>query len=135
MYSIHVCIGSSPDEYHSKSRTVEIAQRVLTGDDVRTICKRLKSASKDWFDLGIALGVEMTDLKDIEHDYHYNKRCLMEMVSKRLEATDPRHPMTWPYICECLRSPNVERNDVAKEIEDTYVRTATAVAHSATNLS
>ncbi len=41
----------------------------------------------------------------------------MEMVVKRLEVTDPEHPMTWPYICECLRSPIVERNDVAQEIE------------------
>ncbi len=49
------------------------------------------------------------------------------IVSKRLEVTDP--PMTWPYICECLTRPTVERNDVAEEIEDKYVRTATAVAH------
>ncbi len=135
---MRVCIGSSPEEHPSNSQTVEIAQRpsmVLTGDDIQTICKSLKSASKDWFDLGFALGVKMTDLKDIEHDYRHNKRCLMEMVSKRLEVTDPEHPMTWPYICECLRSPTVERNDVAEEIEDNYVRTATAVAHSATNLS
>ena len=53
------------------------------------------------------------------------------IVSKRLEVTDP--PMTWPYICECLTRPTVERNDVAEEIEDKYVRTATTVAHSATN--
>ncbi len=109
---------------------------VLTGADILTICESLKTASYNWFDLGLALGVSNSDLKDIEHDnHHINKRCLREMVSKRLEATDPRHPMTWPYICECLRSPTVERNDVAEEIKDNYVRTATAVAHSATNLS
>ena len=122
-----MCTGSSEekDTWNGGSAHQPI---VLTGDDVQTICESLKSASKDWFDLGIALGVKMTDLKDIEHDYHYNKRCLMEMVSKRLEVTDPRHLMTWPYICECLRSPNVERNDVAEKIEDNYVRTPTAVA-------
>ncbi|XP_064382397.1 uncharacterized protein LOC135331236 [Halichondria panicea] len=48
----------------------------------------------------------------------------MEMVGKRLEVTDPEHPMTWPYICECLRRPTVERNDVAEEIEDKFEITA-----------
>ncbi len=105
---------------------------VLTGDDILTICQSLKTASYNWFDLGLALGVNNSDLKDIEDEYRHNKRCLREMVSKRLEVTDPKHPMTWPYMCECLRSPTVERNDVAEEIEDNYVRTAT---HSATNLS
>ena len=32
--------------------------------------------------------------------------------------TNPeQHPMTWPYICECLRSPTIEQSDVAQEIE------------------
>ncbi len=108
---------------------------VLTTADTQQICENLKSASKDWFELGMAFGMESSDLKDIEDEYRHNKRRLMEMVSKRLEVTDQEHPMTWPYICECLRSPNVERNDVAEKIERSYVRTATAVAHSATNLS
>ncbi len=55
------------------------------------------------------------------------------MVGKRLEVTDPEHPVTWPYICECLvRRPAVKRNDVADEIEVNCVRTATAVAHTNT---
>ena len=74
--------------------------------------------------------MKLTDLKNIEGQYPCNKCRLMEMVGKRLEVTDPEHPVTWPYICECLRRPAVERNDVADEIE---VSTATAVAH--TNLS
>ncbi len=77
--------------------------------------------------------MNITDLKDIEDQHASNKRRLTEMVGKRLEVTNPERPMTWPYICECLRRPTVARNDVAEEIEDKYVRTATAVAHSATN--
>ncbi|XP_064383408.1 uncharacterized protein LOC135332028 [Halichondria panicea] len=106
---------------------------VLTRADINTICESLKTATCNWFDLGLALGMKSNDLSDIEDEYRHNKRRLMEMVGKRLEVTDPEHPMTWPYICECLRRPTVERNDVAEEIEDKYVRTATAVAHSATN--
>ncbi|XP_064407588.1 uncharacterized protein LOC135352329 isoform X2 [Halichondria panicea] len=106
---------------------------VLTGDDIQAIRESLKNASKDWFDLGLAFGVKINVLENIEDDYRHNDRRLMKVVAKRLEVTDPEHPMTWPYICECLRRPTVERNDVAEEIEDKYVRTATAVAHSATN--
>ena len=50
------------------------------------------------------------------------------IVAKRLEVTDP--PMTWPYICECLRRPTVERKDVAEEIEDKYVRTCSNCSSS-----
>ena len=106
---------------------------VLTGDDILTICEKLRSASKNWFNLGLALGVNYYELEIIQDRYQDNNRRLMKVVARRLEVIDPEHPMTWPYICECLRRPTVERNDVAEEIEDKYVRTATAVAHSATN--
>ncbi len=130
-----MCVGLSQEEHPSRNEIVENAHQpiVLTKDDIQTICESLKDASKDWFDLGLALGVKSNDLENIEDEYRHNKRRLMKVVAKRLEANDPEHPMTWPYICECLRRPTVERNDVAEEIEDKYVRTATAVAHSATN--
>ena len=123
-----MCIGSSQEEHTNRNQRSSI---VLTGDDVLIICDSLNNASNDWFNLGLALGMKITDLEDIEDAYRHNQRRLMKMVGKRLQVTEP--PMTWPYICECLRRPTVERNDVAEEIEDKYVRTATAVAHSATN--
>ncbi len=85
--------------------------------DAQTIDESLEDASKDWFNLGLAFGLELSELKNIEDEYRYNKRRLTEVVVKRLQVTDPEHPMTWSYICECLRSPTVERNDVANEIE------------------
>ncbi len=106
---------------------------VLTQTNILKMCESLNSASKDWFNFGSALGVKLTDLKNIEGQYPCNKRRLTEMLGKRLEVTNPEHPVTWPYICDCLRHPTVERNDVADEIEVNCVRTATAVAH--TNLS
>ena len=129
-----MCTGSSEEK---DTRNGESANQpiVLTGADILTICKSLKTASYNWFKLGLALRVNYYELKNIESRYQDNDRRIMEVVSKRLEVTDPEHPMTWPYICECLRSPTVERNDVAEKIEDNYARTATAAAHSATNLS
>ena len=118
-----VCLGSSPENYRSKNQTVGIAKRpssnpiVLTGEDILIICENLKNASKDWFNLGLVFGIKFPDVKNIQDQCSDNNRRLTEMVGKRLEATDPEHPMTWPYICECLRNSLVERNDVAEEIE------------------
>ena len=90
---------------------------VLTEGDILSICEKLQTVINDWFTLGLAFGMKASKLKNIEYQYRHNKRRLMEMVGKRLEVTDPDHPMTWPYICECLRSPIVELSDVAEEIE------------------
>ncbi|XP_064407131.1 uncharacterized protein LOC135351978 isoform X3 [Halichondria panicea] len=109
--------GSSEEEHPSINSTKQSSSNpiVLT---TLTICEKLKTARKDWFDLGMAFGLKYSDLKDIEDQYkNNNKRCLTEMVGRRFECTDSDHPVTWPYICECLRSPTVERNDIAEEIE------------------
>ena len=110
---------SSSEEYAREVITKQSSYTpiVLTIKDAQTICEKLKSVSKDWFDLGLAFGLELSELKNIEDQCLHDKRCLMEIMGKRLEVTDPEHQMTWPYICECLRSPTVERNDVAEEIE------------------
>ena len=67
--------------------------------------------------MGLALGMKSFELENIQDRYQDNMHRLAMIVTKRLEVTDPEHPMTWPYICECLRRPTVERNDVAEEIE------------------
>ena len=114
-----VCIGSSPKKYRSKNQTSATSSNpiVLTEEDIAIICERLKNASKDWFNLGLVFGVKIADLTEIEDESRRIKCRLTEMVRKCLEVPDPEHPMTWSYICECLRRPTVERNDVAEEIE------------------
>ncbi len=89
----------------------------MTGADIPTIRERLDSASKDWFNLGLSFGITFVNLKNIGEQYHENNRRLMEVVGKRLEIVDQENPVTWPYICECLRCPTVKRSDVASEIE------------------
>ena len=84
-----MCIGSSQEEHPSRNQRSSI---VLTGDDVLIICDSLNNASNDWFNLGLALGMKITDLEDIEDAYRHNQRRLMKMVGKRLQVTEP--PMT-----------------------------------------
>ena len=52
-------------------------------------------------------------LENIQDQYSNDNRRLAEMVGQCL---DSKH-VTWHYICECLRTPTVQRNDVAEEIE------------------
>ncbi len=109
----------------TESSLEEFAREVITKQssstpiikDAQTICEKLKIASNKWFELGLAFGLEYNMLQDIQDQYTSNKRRLKEMVVKRLEVTDPEHPMTWPYICECLRCRTVGHTDLAKEIE------------------
>ena len=110
---------SSSEEYVREIITKQSSYTpiVLTEGDILSICEKLKSVSKDWFNLGLAFGLKPSELMNIKDQYLHNKRRLMEMVGKRLEVTNPEHPMTWPYICECLRNPTVKLNDVASEIE------------------
>ena len=126
-----VCVGSSLEEHASRNQTFRIEQRssiVLTGDDTVTNCEKLRSASKDWFNLGLALGMKFYELEN-NRDQSTDNVCRLTMiVAKRLEVTDP--PMTWPYKCECLRRPTVEHKDVAEEIEDKYVRTCSNCSSS-----
>ena len=40
--------------------------------------------------------------------------CLCQMLKNRLETGDR---LTWKDLCDCLKSPTVERKDLAKQIE------------------
>ncbi len=112
LLTVCVFIGSLPEP----NQTVEITKRpssnpvVLTGKDILIISESLKSASKNWFKLGVVFGITFSDVKNIKDQYSDNNRRLTKMVGKRLEATDPEHPITWPYICECLRNPLFEKS-------------------------
>ncbi len=65
----------------------------MTKKDIQTICEKLKSARTNWLNLGLAFELDTSDLKSIEAEYPRNNMlCLTEMVNKRLEVSDPKHP-------------------------------------------
>ncbi len=76
------------------------------------------SASLNWFDLGLALKLSYTDLKNFREMYRGdNKACLRETLACRLQSGDP---LTWGGMCTALRNSTVARNDVAEAIEGSY---------------
>ena len=79
------------------------------------MCERLHNARTKWEEIGLKLSVPPETLESINlrhKDYH--DKCLREMLTWYLEHDGP---LTWRDLCDCLRSPSVGRNDVAKVIE------------------
>ncbi len=70
-----------------------------------------------WFELGLALGIPVATLKDIESNEIYNKNRLREMLTQWLESSPSR---TWSDICNGLRSGTVRQDVLANTIEEKY---------------
>ncbi len=82
--------------------------------DLQSVYEKLILAAGNWLDLRLALGLGHGTLSNIKDDYHRNKDCLREMIATRLKTG----PLTYSEICQSLRAPTVERNDVAEAIEE-----------------
>ncbi len=55
----------------------------LSVNDLRVVYKALYRARKRWLPIGLELGLELSDLSNIEDQYAIkgNDRCLMEMLA------------------------------------------------------
>ncbi|XP_064385325.1 uncharacterized protein LOC135334177 isoform X4 [Halichondria panicea] len=88
---------------------------VLTISDILEVYEKVRSASPDWFNLGLALKLSYTDLTNFRDTYRGdNDVCLRETLARRLQSGGP---LTWEGICTALKHPTVKRNYVAVEIE------------------
>ncbi len=77
--------------------------------------EKVRSASPDWFNLGLALKLSYTDLTNFRDTYRDNDVCLRETLARRLQSGGP---LTWGGMCTALRHSTVARNDVAEAIEE-----------------
>ena len=105
-------------------------------DDVRQATKEVRAA---WYSLAIELGIdygtrkvrlvclvvcELYHLKPhsqaIESDYHYVDVCFHAVLKHWVRRTSP--PLMWTAIVRALKSPVINRRDIAEDIESTQVR-------------
>ncbi len=84
-------------------------------DDLPTLYERLFPARAKWRNIGLKLKVEPDTLEAIASKHNNPDDCLREMLTKRLQAVGS---LSWREVCNCLRSPIVDRNDVAEKIEE-----------------
>ncbi len=84
-------------------------------DDLFTLYEKLFLARTKWRNIGLKLKVTMDTIEAIASMHTNPDDCLREVLAKRLEAVGP---LSWREVCACLRSPTVDRNDVADTIEE-----------------
>ncbi len=83
-------------------------------DDLPTLYERLFPARAKWCNIGLKLKVDLDTLEAIALKHNNPDDCLREILAKRLQAGGP---LSWREVCDCLRSPIVDRNNLAEEIE------------------
>ena len=110
-------------------------------DDVRQATKDVRS---DWYSLAIQLDLdygtrkvrsaclvvcELHHLKPhpqaIESDYRFVDVCFHAVLRHWVRRTSP--PLTWTALVRALKSPVINRGDIAEEIESTQVRICTVL--------
>ncbi len=90
-------------------------------DDVSPLYDQLYPARTTWYNIGLKLNINSDDLSAIREINSQNlDTCLREMLIKRLHSGVP---LSWRDVCDCLRSPTVDRKDVAKKIEEWRIGT------------
>ncbi len=72
-------------------------------------------ARSEWYNFGIALGVDKNTLKSIQKTHRSNcDDCFNAMLKS---CSETNRSLTWSGVCEALKKPSVARNDVAESIE------------------
>ncbi len=80
-------------------------------DHKKAVLKALCKAREKYYFIGIELGFNSDDLKEIEGTYLPDKlRCLIEVLECRIQ----RGGLTRSMVCSSLRGEFVQRDDVAK---------------------
>ena len=73
-------------------------ERVLTLGDLRELVQELEPI-KEWFTLGLFLGLKDDELREIEADHRHLQRCKSEMLSRWLRKGQN---CTWRRVVEVL---------------------------------
>ena len=86
-------------------------------DDLQDVFSRIIKAKKNWFELGLDLGIQADILEGIESYKNSDKAHLREMLTHWLRSSPSR---TWKDICDALRSDTVRQDVLADAIEGKY---------------
>ncbi len=71
-------------------------------------------ATSEWYNLGIALEVDLNKLASIKKSNPSNcDDCFNDMLKN---CSETNRSLTWSGVCEALKKPSVARNDVAESI-------------------
>ena len=92
----------------------------LSPDDLALVYGEVMSARSKWFNIGLGLGLKMSDLNIINRGYNGDVgRCLIECLEAWL--INSHQPPTWSTMVTALRSRPVGFADLADVIEEKYI--------------
>lgn len=72
-----------------------------------------------YFELGLNLGMALSDIKVIEHDYQNAYRRLVEVVNWWLKRQKTEESSIWRMIIKCLE--RMKETELARQISDSIV--------------
>ena len=88
----------------------------MTISDLETVCKAVRDARAEWFNIGLELGLNIFKLNKIEELNHRRvDECFSEMLTVWLQHLDP--PPTWSALIGALQSPTVRYKELAKQLK------------------
>ena len=87
---------------------------------IQTVLRELSEITHEWFNLGLALGLEYATLNGIETDKQTVDERKREMVRSWLQKKDGCTP-SWQDLVKALGDDLVKRCDVAKQIKQKYI--------------
>ncbi len=89
----------------------------LGTNDLQNVFSQLVEATKDWFNLGLALRIKVDTLEVIKSNENCDRDRLRETLTPGLLSSPSR---TWWNICNGLRSDTVQQGNLADKIEKKY---------------
>ena len=86
--------------------------------DANKVAEALYRVRASWEFIGLGLGVDANDLSNIRDEWPSNnkKRLLEALKLWQISGNNT----TWKAVADVLKSKNVQRPDVAREIEGKY---------------
>ena len=86
-----------------------MGNKVLSKKDLLKVEDFLYEVRKQWYDIGVGLGVGKEEIDALRDKYEDPSVCLREMLALWLESDNP----TWQALKEVLASPSVNEQALA----------------------
>ncbi|XP_064390037.1 uncharacterized protein LOC135337940 isoform X3 [Halichondria panicea] len=100
---------------HFESTDKSSVDQQLGVDDLKQIRSATFALKVHWFDLGVELDVTLAKLQEIKNDHHDTRGRFTALLIHWLERKTPLP--TWSALLTAVRSPPVDHNDLADDIE------------------
>ena len=102
---------------------------MYTAPSLRVLLSELHPVYASWYNIGLQLGIPYHRLECVKQMYINPSELMREMLARWFKtAIDPRP--TWEAVVAALRSPSVDAQHLAKQLESKYCTPILAESNS-----